>query len=73
MLKISLLVLNPCFRTEDGILPGEVLSKRIAEAAGGKLLKFRPSQEMYQDGFSPPTPRQISEIFSGISKAITEV
>lgn len=62
-----LLVINPTFTSEEGRLPGEVLSKRIVRASGGKLVKLYRPRDTRHD---PPSKKEIGKILSGIEEAV---
>ncbi len=65
--KTLLFVLNPCFRSEEGTLPGEKLCKLLAKVSGGRFHFFRPVHSMFDKSYNPPTPEQMAEMFKGIS------
>lgn len=67
--RITLLVINPAFQSEEGNLPGEILSKRIVEASGGKLIKlFRPKD--YRE--LPLSKKEMEMILSDVEKSISQ-
>ncbi|MFH1893184.1 MAG: VWA domain-containing protein [Candidatus Zixiibacteriota bacterium] len=66
--KVLLLVINPAFESAEGTLPGEVLSKRIADASGGKLIKlFRPGHRRH----APPSRKEMAVIMKGIEDSLS--
>ena len=64
--KVMLLLINPTFSSAEARFPGERLSIKIAEAAGGKLIKlFRPKDTRY----SPPSRKELNIILQGIEES----
>jgi len=60
---VNLLVINPAFFSPEGKMPGEVLSRRICDEAGGKLLVlYRPRDKRDR----APSKKELDSIMRGI-------
>jgi Mg-chelatase subunit ChlD len=67
--QTMLLVINPTFSSPEGVLPGEILSKRLAQASGGRLIKFfRPRDARHR----PPSRRELDIILQGIEESLAQ-
>lgn len=67
--KLTLLLINPSFQTPEATLPGEVLSDRIVQASGGKLIKLiRPPDRRHL----PPSTSEMDRILRGIETSMKQ-
>jgi Mg-chelatase subunit ChlD len=65
--RITLLVINPAFTTETAKYPGELLSKKISQASGGRLIKlYRPKHRRHV----PPSKKEIDHILKGVEDSL---
>ncbi len=65
--KVSLLVINPAFFSDDSQMPGEKLAQRICEESGGELIKFyRPRDQ--RDVL--PSKKEIDKIVRSIEDSL---
>jgi len=67
--NIMLLVINPAFESQEGKLPGEILSKNIVSASGGELIKlYRPKDQRY----AKPSRKEIETIIKGVEDSLSQ-
>ena len=60
---VTLLVINPAFESEEGTLPGERLSRTLAQVSGGRLIKLHRHRDRR---YLPPSNREIETILKGV-------
>jgi Mg-chelatase subunit ChlD len=66
--KVMLLVINPAFIGEEAELPGELLSQKIADASGGRLIKLHREKERRHAKLSP---KEVEIIIKGIEDSLS--
>ena len=68
--KVLLLVINPAADSKGDQFPGEVLSKNLAEASGGKLISLYRSKD---ERYAKPSRKEIEAIVKGVEDTLFQV
>lgn len=67
--NIMLLVINPAFESQEGKLPGEVLSRNMIEVSGGRLIRLCRTKEKR---YAKPSRREIEIIMKGVEDSLSQ-